>query len=404
MRSSLIFALALPTVWAEQAANFDVTQATADAYECGQECYKALQSTIEYDRVYVGIDFDADFYATAANFSTSKAGDLLKFKPLDPANLTTISGISSYRIQYVSEDYNGTLIPVTGFIALPNTLPADGKFPLVAFAHGTIGTNYGCAISNGPDFADYNMWSLISERGYAIVATDYAGLGNNATTHRYCTFPAHAKDLFHSVVAARQAFGSVLTREWLSVGHSQGGAAVWKLAEDIDSLAEAHNSSEADNFIGTVALAPASRVSDLFKFAVENVLPRDDYYTWATTDLLLFAPYAVQQLYPEFSSTILGDKALKRLGLAKDAQLCANGVMGLALDFEIHMVVYPKQDHTGIVTAAAPEWLRWVDQRFDATHREVLATSECTKVTLHPFHYEYVRSKPEIDLNTFLLN
>ncbi|OWZ16594.1 Secretory Lipase [Phytophthora megakarya] len=102
--------------------------------------FSTISETIEYGRAYVGIDFDADFYATAANFSTSKPGDLLKFKAHDPTNLTTISRVSSYRIQYVSEDYNDTLAPVTGFIALPNTLPASGMFSLVVFAHGNIGT------------------------------------------------------------------------------------------------------------------------------------------------------------------------------------------------------------------------------------------------------------------------
>lgn len=473
LRSASILALAaLSTTRADQVANFNVTQATAASFGCGDACFEVLQSTVAYDREYVGADFDTEFYATAANFSTAKPGDLLKFQALDPANLTTLSGVSAYRFQYVSEDYDATLVPVSGFIALPNSLPASGKFPLIAFAHGTIGTSFGCAISNGPDFFDYDSWSLLTARGYAVVATDYAGLGNNATYHKYCTHTVHAKDLFHSVVAARQALGSVLTPEWASVGHSQGGGAVWKLAEDVDSLAEAHNSSEADNYLGTVALAPAAKVWDLFKYAVNNILPRDDFLNFAISELLPMTPYIIKPLYPDFNSSMLGDIVKKRLGLVDEAQLCAGGVMGLVLDLtveelttftttgatdrdiyyaeayqnatapgngakahgpvlvvqgvndtavladvteqvyesacaggsEIHLLLYPKQDHSGVITAAAPEWLRWVDSQFDSTRREVTATGECTKVTKQPFDYEYVKAEPEIDLSTNSLN
>lgn len=118
---------------------------------------------------------------------------------VDPINLTTISGVSVYRIQYVSEDLNGTYVPVTGFIPLPQTLSDSSKFPLVAYAHGAVGTNHGCAISNGHNLFDYSGWSLLSERGCALVGTDFAGLGLDMTDHQYRAFPAHAKDLFHSI-------------------------------------------------------------------------------------------------------------------------------------------------------------------------------------------------------------
>ena len=112
--------------------------------------YSGLSAVIANDlKVYIGDDFDWDFYATAKNFSMGKPGDLLKLKPVDPKTLTTKSGIAGYRFQYVTEDLNGTYVPATGFIALPFSLPASGKFPLVAYAHGTIGAWFGCAPSNG---------------------------------------------------------------------------------------------------------------------------------------------------------------------------------------------------------------------------------------------------------------
>lgn len=174
MRASILsFFLAAAPALCTPAANFNVTKETAASYQCGDDCYSFLQHNLATDRGYVGTDFDNDFYAVASNFSTAKPGDLLKLKPVDPETLTVISGVSVYRIQYVSEDLNGSYVPVTGFIALPFSLPESGAFPLVAFAHGTVGANAGCAISNGPDLFNYNSWSLLSSRGYAIVGTDY---------------------------------------------------------------------------------------------------------------------------------------------------------------------------------------------------------------------------------------
>lgn len=63
---------------------------------------------------------------------------------------------------------------------------------------------------------------------------------------------------------------------------------------------------------------------------------------------------------------------------------------------EVHLRLYPKQDHSGVVVAAAPDWLRWIDARFvNGTTAE-----NCTRVTVKPFDYAYVKAEPEIDLNT----
>lgn len=481
MRAPLLCLLAvaaLPAATAQQASNFNVSLETAEAYQCGETCYEILQSTRADDLAIMGSDFDWDFYAVAANFSTAnfstaKPGDLLKLKPVNPTTLTTLSGVSVYRIQYVSEDLDGTYVPVTGYIALPYAVPESGKFPLVAFAHGTIGMYPGCAISNGPDLFDYNSWSLLTERGYALVGTDYAGLGTNATDHKYVALPAHAQDLFHSVTAARQAFGSVLTDKWMSVGHSQGGGAVWRLAEDVDRLAEKHayscGSELASDYIGTVALAPVTKAWDLAKLTIEKYGQDPDFHSYSVFSLLPLLSVAIKRVYPSFNSSILGDVMSTRMGLAEEAQLCASGTLGLTLDLtieelttmtttdgvtpedvqiaeafqnttgvpsgvvahgpvlvvqgvndttileevteqawetacgfgsEIHLLLYPKQDHSGVLTAAAPEWLKWVDSRFNGE----ATAGQCSKVTRQPFDYEYVRAEPELDLSTNTVN
>lgn len=222
-------------VSAELACNFNVSSTFANANGCGDQCQATLIQANAADHAEVGNDFDFAFYDTAKNFTGSKAGDLLKLQPLDPGPLNIRAGTTVYRFQYTSVDLDGkTLVPSTGFIAFPYYAPSHcghSKYRSVAFAHGTIGVYRGCAPSNGPALFDYDSWQLLIERGYAVIATDYVGLGNNATLHKYCSFPAHANDLYYSMVAARRVFGHVLTDEWMSVGHSQGGGAVWSLAE-----------------------------------------------------------------------------------------------------------------------------------------------------------------------------
>ncbi|KAB2569259.1 hypothetical protein DBV05_g12067 [Lasiodiplodia theobromae] len=485
---SLILSLIIATIpaLAEQGSNFNVSPETAQSYGCGAMCYQILQTTNALDLADVGSDFDFDFYEVADNFTTSKPGDLLKLKPVDPTTLKDISGVSVYRIQYVSEDLNGTYVPATGFIALPYSLPDTGAFPLVAYAHGTIGTYHGCAVSNGPDLYDYNSWTLLSERGYAVVATDYAGLGPSTPPHKYCAFPAHAADIFHSVRAARIAFGRVLTRRWLAVGHSQGGGAVWKLAEDIDALAlttrtHDHHDHRYDrarlrdlrSYRGAVALAPATKVWDMALLAEQLVFPREDMHAWAVAGLAPLLGPAVRSVYPQFNvSSVLAPAMVRRLGLVGEAGLCVSGVLGLTLDLdvdelvapsvgmaaadrevverwqremapamggagagakgekkkvrargpilvvqgvndtailaeqtvrswrdaceggsEVHLRLYPKQDHSGVVVAAAPDWLRWVEARFAGVH----TPGRCTKVTKRPFDYDFVRAELEVD-------
>jgi len=65
--------------------------------------------------------------------------------------------------------------------------------------------------------------------GFAVVATDYAGLGTPGA-HQYDNKIPQANDVVYSVPAARAAVPSLGSR-WVAVGHSQGGVAVWGVAE-----------------------------------------------------------------------------------------------------------------------------------------------------------------------------
>ncbi|KAE9582539.1 hypothetical protein CGMCC3_g1460 [Colletotrichum fructicola] len=102
-----------------QASNYYVSAEVAQQYSCGDACQQAIAEGNAEDLKIYGTRFDYDFYKTAANFSGSKPGDVLKFELNPPSNLSTPAGVAAYKIQYTSTDINGSYVPVTGFIALP---------------------------------------------------------------------------------------------------------------------------------------------------------------------------------------------------------------------------------------------------------------------------------------------
>ncbi|KAL7754718.1 hypothetical protein ACKLNR_015388 [Fusarium oxysporum f. sp. zingiberi] len=273
-----------------QASNFNISSEVAQFYGCNETCQQVLAIANAADLETLGTAFDFDFYATADNFSTSKPGDLPKLAAIDSSHLNVPAGMASVRFQYTSRDLDGSPVPSTGFIAFPFAKPTQGrKFPLVADSHGTIGVFRGCAPSSSPSIFNYDKWVPLLYRGYAIVATDYVGLGNNYTTHSYSSYAAHANDIYYSVQAARKAFPGVFTKEWMSIGHSQGGGA----------------------FV-------------------------------LTAEMGMFV-YGVRQVFPNYSPLRVAEAMEQRISLATVAQFCTLAFMSMSFTLTRDELVVPDQ-------------------------------------------------------------
>ena len=151
-------------------------------------------------------------------------GAIVKKEPL-PAALSLPNAGAAYRITYLST--NGItqkgLVPVTGEIILPAGTPPKGGWPIVAWAHGTVGINNKCAPSLSP-FTERNRIYLSEwmKRGFAIVATDYQGL-NSPGIHAYLDTRVEAYSVLDSIRAALSAFP--VQNKIMIVGQSQGGGA-----------------------------------------------------------------------------------------------------------------------------------------------------------------------------------
>ncbi len=157
-------------------------------------------------------------------------GKLLRTEALSPTQ-SLANAATGTRILYSSTDGLGGTMPLTGSGALflPNGDAPAGGWPLLAWAHGTVGVADVCAPSwagrGARDTTYLNFWLA---QGYAIVASDYQGLGVPGGHPYLATRPA-AYSLLDSVRAVQSGQFPV-SRKVVVIGQSQGGGAAFATA------------------------------------------------------------------------------------------------------------------------------------------------------------------------------
>jgi pimeloyl-ACP methyl ester carboxylesterase len=157
-------------------------------------------------------------------------GRLLRSEPLDPAHGLAAAG-EQFRILYSSTDGRDgkTPVVVSGAYFVPKGAPPAGGWPLVAWAHGTTGIADTCAPSwTTRSKRDANYLNAWIEQGYAVVATDYQGLGTPGP-HPYLLVRPEAYSVLDSVRAVLKGFPGVANKIVL-IGQSQGGQAAFATA------------------------------------------------------------------------------------------------------------------------------------------------------------------------------
>ena len=123
----------------------------------------------------------------------------------------------------------------TGTLFLPKGKAPRGGWPVISWAHGTSGLGDRCAPSRiGPALPERDRPYLANwmREGYAVVASDYAGLGTPGLMAYL-----HGRSEAHNIVdivkagrayARRLSRRSRLARKWVAIGQSQGaGAAIY---------------------------------------------------------------------------------------------------------------------------------------------------------------------------------
>jgi pimeloyl-ACP methyl ester carboxylesterase len=166
------------------------------------------------------------------------------------------SAKSNKLLLYRSQAVDGKTIAVSGTVSIPKGKAPKAGWPVITWAHGTVGIADACAPSLVGTQSNYdspllNRWL---KAGYAVVRTDYEGLGTPGE-HPYLIGVSEGRSVLDMARAARK-LDSSLGKSVVIAGHSQGGHAVLWAA----SLAKKFTPDLKVQ--GTVAFAPASHLGE----------------------------------------------------------------------------------------------------------------------------------------------
>lgn len=242
---------------------------------------------------HANVDFDSEggqseyeeFYATPDPLPPGEPGDLIRTEParlvLEPSGQLGAIMATGTRIMYRSTDSRGKPIAVTGMYFEPdNPWSSNEPRPLISYAPGTQGQGDQCASSRM--FSQGIHWSqgldlmmnyeetfvaTMVARGFAVVMTDYEGLGTPAV-HTYLNRLAEGQAVLDAARAAQRLPDTSLDPHgpvafW---GYSQGGGATASAAE----LASAY--APELNVVGTYSGAPPANLLELLPYLDGNVL------------------------------------------------------------------------------------------------------------------------------------
>ncbi len=171
-----------------------------------------------------------------------------------PASSWIPGAVTGTKVTYTTTGPLGRSATSTGAVFLPPGEPPPGGWPVVSWAHGTVGIADRCSPTvtgkiGGPYLAHW------LSQGYAVVATDYVGLGTPGL-HPYLDGPTEANSVIDMVRAAR-AVEPALSPRWIVLGQSQGGQAA------LFTAARATGRAPELDFRGTVATGAPSNLENL---------------------------------------------------------------------------------------------------------------------------------------------
>ncbi len=232
----------------------------------------------------------APFYSPAAGDIPGAPGTLIRKEPVvfPPADA------KAYRILYRSVGIHGEPIAVSGLLIMP-TRRLPGPTPIVAWAHPTTGVADPCAPSKARlKFLEIPGLRQFLQNGYAVVATDYAGLGVTGSVHPYLNGESEGRAVLDSARVAAAILGEPRAKVLLW-GHSQGGQAVL--------FAAAMRAAYAPglNVAGAAAAAPATDLTALL---------RDDLATPGGKNILAMTLWSWSQLYDAPLGEIVDPEAM----------------------------------------------------------------------------------------------
>lgn len=197
----------------------------------------------------------SSFYRASPEEIAGPPGTLIRQEPMFGAP----AGAFAYRVLYRSRGVHDEPIAVSGVVIVPQGAPPPGGRPIIAWAHPTSGVVPRCA----PSLALLLFQQIqgdrpMVERGYAIAATDYPGLGT-PQPHPYLVGVSEGRAVLDSVRVARAMPGVGGGSRFAVWGHSQGGQA----ALYTGLLARSY--APELSLVGVAAAAPATDLVTLME-------------------------------------------------------------------------------------------------------------------------------------------
>ena len=180
----------------------------------------------EWNSATLGDGGTSDFYRYGAALP-DVPGVLLRQEPLSDRQAIDAAA-TNLRLLYSSTDglTGSGAVAVSGVLYLPQGDAPQGGWPLMGWTHGTVGIADICAPSwDGRQQQDVDYLSYYLSRGFAIVASDYQGLGTPGTHPYLATRPEAYSNL--DIIRAVQRAGFPVSSDVVLFGQSQGaGAAI----------------------------------------------------------------------------------------------------------------------------------------------------------------------------------
>jgi alpha-beta hydrolase superfamily lysophospholipase len=223
------------------------------------------------------------FYDTPSPLPAGKPGELIRSETTDDYNLPF--SVSVVRILYHSRSAAGADVAASGVVLFPSDgKPSAGGWPIIAWAHGAAGVGRSCAPSLLRSVGHGPFFSMYVNLGYAVVATDYAGLGTNFP-NAFLDSQSNANDLINSIPAARAAV-SQLGARWIVIGEAEGGLAA-------EAVAEKENEVRDPGYLGSVVISGLAGAKEIFHGSPQA----------SSGFMLASLAYGIKTVYPKFQVT-----------------------------------------------------------------------------------------------------
>jgi hypothetical protein len=231
------------------------------------------------------------FYDAPQPLPAGKLGDLIRSESFDDYDLPL--SVNVVRILYHSRSATGQDVATSGVVLFPadKKAPSDG-WPVIAWAHGVTGVARSCAPSLRRNLGHGPFLSMYVNLGYAVVATDYTGLGTNFR-NAFLDAPSNATDVIASIPAARQALPQIGSR-WIVMGVAEGGLAAI-------AVARKENEIRDSGYLGAMVVSDIASAKDMLADSAQA----------SSSIKLASLAYGTKTVYPNFEpSEVLTEKGI----------------------------------------------------------------------------------------------